>query len=106
MNIWVMIYRICWVLLLILCIIGLTCVFVPKTKELWAHQERREQIKAENRQMMDEIEELKANQERFQNDPAYVEHIARLQGMVKEGEVVYKSVSHKNINLAPLPGNR
>ena len=106
MNIWVMIYRVCWVLLAVLSIVGLTCVFVPKVKELWAHQEHRDAIKAENRQMIHEIEELKANQERFQNDPAYVEHIARLQGMVKGGEVVYKPKVNDNLRLNPLPGSR
>lgn len=90
MNIWLVIYRVSWVLLVVLCIVGLTCVYVPRINNMRALQEEKAAIEAANARERARIDELRDKQERFQTDPEYVEHVAREQGMVKKDEVLFK----------------
>ena len=101
MNVWVVIYRTCWGALLVLGIIGLTCVFVPEFRSMKQLQMEKSAKERENKLLAEHIETIKNNQTRFQTSPDYVEHIARGQGMVKPGEVVYKPVEARH---SPPPG--
>jgi cell division protein FtsB len=90
MSTWRLIYRFSWALLAVLVAIGLLCVFTPKCHTLTQLQKTRNKLEAKNAEQAAEIKELKIKQERFTSDPAFVEHTARAEGMVTEGEVVYK----------------
>ena len=90
MNYWVAIYRFAWLMLAVLLVIGLTCVFVPKCNELRQLQKRKAAIEQENRATDSLTRELRQKQERFKNEPAYVERVAHDMGMVKENEIVFK----------------
>ena len=84
------IYRVSWVLLVVLCIVGLTCVYVPRINNMRALQQEKAAIERENARERARIDQLRNKQERFQNDAGYVEHVAREQGMVKKDEVLFK----------------
>jgi cell division protein FtsB len=90
MNYWVVIYRFAWLTLVILLAIGLTCVFVPKCNQLRQLQKRKAAIERENRETETRTRELRERQERFRNDPAFVERVAHDMGLVRENEVVFK----------------
>ena len=90
MNIWMVIYRVCWVLLIALCVVGSACIYVPRINNMRALQQDKVRKEQENARIRAEIDDLRNRQERFQNDPGYVEHVAREQGMVKRGEVLFK----------------
>ena len=92
MNLWVAVYRICWVALVVLAVVGLTCVFVPRFNSYQTLQNEKVRKENENRLTAKQIDGLKQNQASFQTDAGFVEHSARQQGMVMTGETVYKPV--------------
>ncbi len=90
MNYWVVIYRVAWVMLVILCVIGLTCIFLPKCQQYRELQIRKGKLGQETAQIEAGIKGLQANEERLQTDRGFVERTARELGMVKPGETVYR----------------
>ena len=90
MNYWVLIYRCAWVMLVILCVIGLTCIFLPKCRQYQEWQQKREQLQTETDQIESSIKKLQQQQEQLQTDPAFVERTARELGMAKPGETIFK----------------
>ena len=96
MNYWVLIYRFAWILVVVLCVIGLVCIFLPKCQSYHELQNRRLALEQENARMEAGVRELERNQERMAADPEFVERIAREQGMAKPGETVFKVMSVTN----------
>ncbi|MDA0991567.1 MAG: hypothetical protein O3A51_12545, partial [Verrucomicrobia bacterium] len=72
MNIWVILYRSAWGLLILLVIFGVVCVFLPRSHALRHYQQRRLTLEAENRRIEQQIQELVENQTRFRSDPTFV----------------------------------
>ena len=90
MNYWVLIYRCAWVMLVILCVIGLTCIFLPKCRQYQEWQQKKELLQAGTDQLEAAIKKLQQQQEQLQTDPAFVERTARELGMAKPDETIFK----------------
>ena len=93
MNVWVLIYRIGWIALAVLIIIGVGSMFWPQIRQ---HQElqKREAALAEDIRLEEEmIKHLREQQERLRSDPRFVEKIAREElGYAKPDETIFKFV--------------
>lgn len=90
MNIWKIIYRFSWFLLVILAFIGLIFIFTPKLNRYSRLQKTRDTLADQNSAKTAEIKALKIKQERFTSEPAFVERTAREAGMVASDEIIYK----------------
>ena len=90
MNYWVFVYRFAWFVLVILCAIGLTCIFLPKCQTYQELQGKKAVLEEETRQVEGDIKRAQTQQEQLQTDRAFVERTAREQGMAKPGETVFR----------------
>lgn len=89
MNYWLTIYKVAWVILAALFLIGLACIFMPKcNRERELHRKKIE-LEQQNRDLTERAEDLKIKQERFRSDPDFVERTARDAGMLKPDEVLF-----------------
>jgi cell division protein FtsB len=104
MNPWEVIYRVAWVLLIILCVVGIVCIFLPKCRNYHEQQERKARLEEENRGIEAATRDIQMRQERFQRDKAFVERTAREQGMAKPGETVFR-VAGEGATNPVLRGN-
>lgn len=84
------IYRTALLVIAIAILTALGMVLIPVIRD--ANELRDEKAELENRIAAKEarIRELKEYQERFINDPDFVEHTARQLGLVAPGETVYE----------------
>ena len=90
MNYWVLLYRFAWGLLVVLFVVGAACVFVPKGHHLRELQRKRDSLHEDNGRTELITRDLRERQQRFQNDPSFVERTAREAGMIRPNEVVFK----------------
>ena len=90
MNYWVLIYRCAWVMLAILCVIGLTFIFLPTCHHYQEWQQKKAQLQLETDRLEASIKKLQQQEEQLQTDPAFVERAARELGMAKPGETIFK----------------
>jgi cell division protein FtsB len=90
MNYWVLIYRFAWFLLVVLCVIGMVCIFLPKCQDYQGLQGKKARLEQETRDVEASIKDLQRQQDRLQRDGAFVERTARELGMAKPGETVFK----------------
>ena len=77
-------------MLIILCMIGLTCIFLPKCQQYRELQLRKSKLEQETGQIETAVKQLQANEERLQTDKVFVERVARGLGMAKPGETVFR----------------
>ena len=101
MNYWVFVYRFAWFVLVILCAIGLTCIFLPKCQTYQELQGKKTVLEEENRQIEADIKRAQTQQEQLQWDRAFVERTAREQGMAKPGETVFR-VTRESATTVPV----
>ena len=101
MNYWVAIYRFAWVLLGILCAIGLLCVFIPKCRSLRSLHDQNLRVEEGNRRIEERIRTLQVKRQRFASDPSFVERTARETGMVKPDETIFRFVSNAPAGAVP-----
>ena len=90
MDIWKVIYRFSWFLMIILSLIGLIVVFTPKLHRYSKLQNTRSKLEEQSIAKTEEIKNFKVKQDRFTSEPSFVERTAREAGMVTADEVVYK----------------
>ena len=83
-------YRIAFVLFLVIFVIGVIILFVPKRNEYRRLQQTRDKLAQQNELKAQQIKDLKIKQERFTTEPSFVERTAREAGMVSKDEVVYR----------------
>ncbi len=95
MSRWVAIYRIAWIALGVLVLVGMGFMFVPLIQEDREYQRRESALREEIRQEEQRIRELKLKQERFQSDPAFVERIAHEIGLAKPDETIFRFVDEE-----------
>ena len=93
MNYWVVIYRIAWGLLVVLFLVGVTCVFLPQCNRLRELQRQHVALEEANRQTEMLTHDLREKQEKFDGDPAFVVRTARETGLVMPNETVYKTTN-------------
>ena len=92
MSHWEAIYKSAWVLLGVLFVVAVICVFWPQFRQQKEYQRREAELQEEVRLEQEIIQHLKRQQERFQNDPWFVEHVAHELGMAKPNETIFKFV--------------
>ena len=83
-------YRIAFILFLVIFTIGVIILFVPKRNEYRKLQQTRDKLVQQNELKAQQIKDLKIKQERFTTEPSFVERTAREAGMVSKDEVVYR----------------
>lgn len=101
MNTWVVIYRFAWFLVILLIVIGITLIFLPKCRQYRELQGKKAAIEEETRSIEAAVKKAQIQQEQLQWDAAFVERVAREQGMVKPGETVFK-LTHEAAPLGTL----
>jgi len=101
MNIWRVIYRFSWGLLVVLTGFGLLLVFTPKARKLAYLQRVKTQLENKNAEKTVQIKDLQDRQERFISDPEFVEHTAREAGLVMRDEIVYKFTNEQSHSRQP-----
>lgn len=90
MDYWRVIYKLAWVLLVIVIPVGIASIFAPRCNNLHTLQKQKEQLAESNRQIDERTRELQTRQERFIADPRFVERVAREAGMVRSNELVFR----------------
>jgi cell division protein FtsB len=90
MNLWVLIYRFAWLVVIASCAVAIVCVFLPKTHNYQTLQKRKDALEQGNALMEARERQLEQNQKRFRSDPAFVERVAREQGMAMPGETIFR----------------
>ena len=92
MSFWVFIYRIAWVLLVVLITIGIFSLFYPQYRQYRGYKDRQTELREQIRHENELIQTLKSKQHKFEHDPEYVEHIAHEMGLAKPNETIFKFV--------------
>ena len=88
MSLWVTIYRVTWILIIVILLIGLICVFVPQYAKYREMQLKELQLKREIAAQEAALKQYQVLQARFPSDPRFVERMAREAGMVRTNEAV------------------
>ena len=71
-------------------------IFLPSFSKLQHMRARQRRIEEENERLKELNAELKEEVKRLQEDPVYIEGVARdKMGVVREGEIVYKMLPEK-----------
>jgi cell division protein FtsB len=91
MNYWVLIYRFAWCVLVVLCIVGVICIFLPECQTHQELQDKKARLVEEAGALESSIKELQRKQEKLPADRSFVERTARELGMAKPGETVFKA---------------
>lgn len=87
--------------LLVLALVGVVLLFMPKVREYQGLRRQEAQARAALMQDEEHHKNLKRQQERFQNEPAFVEVIAHDLGLAKTNEVLVKIKSETPPPEAP-----
>jgi|YNPMSStandDraft_1061717.scaffolds.fasta_scaffold86344_2 cell division protein FtsB len=107
MSLWTLIYRTCWVLLIVMILVGAAMVMIPRWQEMRAYQQRQIELQREIETEEEMIKLLRMKQERFQTDPEFVERLARDLGLVRSNEVLIRVTTETSGTAAasiPVPG--
>lgn len=90
MNIWKMIYRISVAVVLLVGVAVIVRFFHPKWREYRRAQAERARLQEEIRLNQELIRVYKLKQERFKNDPEFVERMAHEIGLAKDNEIIFR----------------
>jgi cell division protein FtsB len=96
MSFWVLIYRIAWIAVAILIVVGIVFMFLPQIEQSRELQRKEAQLQEEIRLEEELLQHLKRQQDRLRSDPRFIEKIAREElGLAKPGETVFKFVDEE-----------
>jgi len=84
------IYRTSLVVIAIAILAAFAMILIPVVRHATALRNEKSTLEAEIAQKEGRIRQLRAYQERYVNDPDFVEHTARELGLVTPGETVYE----------------
>lgn len=91
MSFWVFLYRLAWILLVVLAILAVASFFLPPIRQYRELRQREAELQQEIQFKEEVIRHLKERQARLQSDPTFVEKIAREEfGLARPGETIYK----------------
>ncbi len=90
MSYWVVIYRVGWLALVVLGVVGASVVFVPKWNEYRDYQRRNSEMAREVALEDEMLKLLKGKQDRFRTDPRFLERIAHDLGLARSNEVLFR----------------
>ena len=104
MNIWIVIFRIAWIVSILVLIGVLGALFSPPVRQFKELEKKQARLEQDIRFQEERIRHIKDKQDRLLNDPRFVEKIAREElGMAKPGETVYKRADDEADAGAPAP---
>ncbi len=104
MNIWAFIYRFACIALGVLLVAGLITLFYPKFRQHREMQREAQRLEDEIRFDREMVQHLKTKQEKLQNDPRFLERVAREElGLAKPGETVFKFIEEPATNRRTRP---
>jgi hypothetical protein len=89
-NFWVVIYKSTWILLIVVCLIGLICVFFPQYARYQGLLQDRKDVSREIQFREQRIKRLQLNREKMATDGNFVELVAREAGMVGTNQMLIK----------------
>ena len=87
--------------LLVLALVGVVLLFMPKVREYQGLRRQEAQARASLAQDEERHKELRRQQDRFQNEPGFVEVIAHDIGLAKTNEVLVRIKSETPPPEAP-----
>lgn len=90
MSYWIKIYRIAWCVLALIALVTLVFLFLPKVRKYRELQGERVEKREQNSEKKEAIQDLRTKQEKFRNDPGFIEHTARGIGMAKSDETIFR----------------
>ncbi len=77
------------VIVITLTVSGAACIFIPKRNQLRDLKQLREQYQRDIQSRQSRVQAIRTMQERFRNDPEFVERTARRSRLVRPNETVY-----------------
>ena len=87
---WNLVYRASWVALVIVLVVGAVVAARPKWQQYREYQRRQSRLEADARLQEEMLHTLKEKQQRFHDDPVFLEQIAHDLGLAKPGEVIIR----------------
>jgi len=104
MTFWHFIHRLAVLLIAAVLVSGAVMAFYPKIRQHRELQRREQRLQDEIRFEEEMLQLLKSKQEQLQNDPRFLERIAREElGLAKPGETVFKFIDDPSSNAAARP---
>jgi cell division protein DivIC len=96
MNFWKFIHRICLILIVALVVAIVLRLFVPLLEKQKEMRAREAALRQDIQKDAEQLRMLKLKQEKLQEDPRYIEKIAREDlGYAKPGETVFRFVDEE-----------
>jgi cell division protein FtsB len=86
---WSLINRIVLVAVVIMAAVGIVLAFTPKVNQMQTYQNTRDTLQQRIEITVAAEKELKDKQQRFRNDPSYVEKVAHEVGYATKGEMIF-----------------
>lgn len=90
MNLWKFIYRMSAAVVVLVVVAVILRFFYPKWSEYRSAQAERARLQEEIRLNQELIRVYKLKQERFKNDPEFVERMAHEIGLAKDNEIIFR----------------
>jgi len=94
-------YKVAWITLGILFLVGITCMFWPQFQQYKEYKKLELAIAEEIRLEEEMIKKLKSYQDRFPEDQQFVEQIAHEMGMAKTNEIIFTFLEEKETASSP-----
>jgi cell division protein FtsB len=102
MSFWVGLYRVAWMALAVLALVGMLAAFAPPIRQYRELRRMEAELQEEIRLKEEILHHLKDQQERLQSDPDFVEKIAREElGLARPGETVFKFADDEPQTASP-----
>ena len=73
----------------VILVIGVLLMFLPKVKQMNNYRDRRDKLQHRIEITENDEQELKNKQQRFLNDPIYVERVAHAVGYAHKDDLIY-----------------
>ncbi len=99
MNSWSKVEKWAIRLFILIIIIGIVVLFLPKFRNIRELQRRNSALETENKNIEQEIKELRLKRERFKTEPEFIESVARESGRVKPDEVIFKFTDQEETEI-------
>ena len=98
MSRWATIYKFTWLLIVVVCMVGVLFLFLPRYAKYRANKRLIAQYKEDIRTEKASEKEYREFQRRLRDDPAFAEEIARKEGMCMTNESIIRTVPESRTN--------
>lgn len=90
MNIWSVIYKCAWGVLIVVALAAVVRLFYPKWIEYREAQMEKERVEEDIKLKEELIKQYRYKQRQFKNNPRFVERMAHEAGLAKENETIFR----------------